>query len=110
MFLTNSSNTLSLASSFFTISLSLLASIGIVWNLPVSNSSTSALKLAKSIQFANFDASIPVAFVAKLDKSNSTFTFPPKGLSFGKDSLTYTISCFTNPNVKRTILAFPFNL
>ena len=49
MFLTNSSNTLSLASSFFTISLSLLASIGIVWNLPVSNSSTSALKLAKSI-------------------------------------------------------------
>ena len=48
----------------------------------------------KSLISANFDASTPVAFyksafVAYLDKSNSTFTLLSKDFGFEKHSLIY---------------------
>ena len=64
--------------------------------------STTDFKLAKS---TFFDVSIPVAFfksafVAKLDKSKSTFIFAPKKFGFGKYYLIHTISVFINPAIK----------
>ena len=83
IFLTNSLYSVFVATSFFTTSLSLLQSTRVVPDLPKCNLSISDFNLAKSALLGNSDVSKPVAFfkstiVAKLDKSNSPFTFSPK--------------------------------
>ena len=60
--LTNSSYTVFLTASFFTTSLRLLKSIGVVSNLPISNSSISDFQPSKSTWLANFDLSRPAGF------------------------------------------------
>ena len=60
------------------------------------NLSTLDFKLAKSTFSANGDVSAPAAvfksaFVAELDKSNTTFPLPPKDFCFGLYSLIYTM-------------------
>ena len=47
---------------FFTASLTLFKSAGVVSNLSISNLSNSKFKLAKSTFLANFDVSLLVAF------------------------------------------------
>ena len=74
----------------------MLKLVDIFFNLSKSNLSTSDLNLAKSTFIANFDVSTPVtffksAFVAYLDKSNSTFTLPLKDFGSGKYSRNYTM-------------------
>ena len=73
--------------SFFTTSLSLFKSTGTGINLSISNSFTSAFKLAKSDFAASLDVSIPVAyfkpaFDAYLDQSTLKLMSPPDG-SYG---------------------------
>ena len=65
-FLTNSLYSVFLTASFFTSSLKLLKSPGVVCNLPISNLSTSDFQLAKSAFLANFDISTPVAFLSQI--------------------------------------------
>ena len=60
-FSTNSSYTVFLRTSFFTISLSLLKSTGTDTNLPISSLSTSVFKLAKFDFSAKLEVSIFVA-------------------------------------------------
>ena len=55
-----------LTTSFFTLLLSSLKSIGVVSNFAIFNSSTSAFKLTRSDFAANLDVSIPVAFKSDL--------------------------------------------
>ena len=81
-------------------------------NLSISNLPTSDFKLAKPTFSANFYVSTNAAFfksvfVAKLDKSNSTFTFLPKDFGFEKYLLIY-IMFFISPVVKRIIIGIPF--
>ena len=76
--------------------------------------STLDFKLAKLPFLGKDGVSILAAFfrcvfVAKLDKSNLIFTFP-KDFRSGKYSLIYTMFFLVNPFVKRTIVAFPFNV
>ena len=63
--------------------------VGTFFNLSILNLSTSDFKLGKSVFLAKFDVSTPFAFfksdfVVWLSKSNSTFTFAPKGFGFRK--------------------------
>ena len=72
----------------FTASPSLFKSIGVVYNLSLSNLSILDFKLAKSNFLANFDVSTLVTFfkstfVAQLEQSNSTLIFHIKGLGLG---------------------------
>ena len=60
--LTNSSCISSLTTSFLTIWLSLLKSIGVLSNLPITSLLISDFKLAKSKVLANFDVSTVAAF------------------------------------------------
>ena len=60
-FVSNLLYTVFLTTSFFTTSLSLLKSTGIVINLSISNLSTSVFKLAKFDFSAKLEVSIPVA-------------------------------------------------
>ena len=67
----------------------LLEPLAASYNLSISILFTSNLKLPKSVLLAKSDVSTPVsyyksAFVASLDKSNSTFAFAPKDFGFGK--------------------------
>ena len=66
-FATNLSDTVFLATSFFTTSLILLKSTGADINLSISNLSTSAFKLNKSDFAANFDISTLVDFLSLLE-------------------------------------------
>ena len=79
-----------------TLLFKLLKLIGTIFNLSISNLSTSDFKSAKSVFLAKSDVSTTAAFfknfVAYLDKSNSTFTFAPKDLGFRKCSLMYAMS------------------
>ena len=70
--------------------------VGTFFNLSICNLSTLDIRLAESTFLAKNDISIPVTFyksvfVAGLDKSNSTFSFP-KDFGPGKYSLIYTMS------------------
>ena len=61
-FLTKSSYSAFLRTSFFTTSLRILKSTGVVSNLPISNSSISDFKLAKLASLVNFYVSTPVEY------------------------------------------------
>ena len=61
-FLTSSSYVLFSTISFSTKSFSLLKSVGIVFNLSISSSSTIHFKLTKSVFLAKSDISTSVAF------------------------------------------------
>ena len=50
------------------------------------------------------------AFVAELDKSNSTFTFVPKEFGFGKYPLIYTMPFFIYPAIEQIIVYFLFSI
>ena len=61
--LTTLSYTVVLTTSLFTTLLSLLKSTGSVFDLSISNSSTSGFKLAKPVFLVKSDVSTPVAFL-----------------------------------------------
>ena len=61
--LTNSSYTILLPASFSTTLLSLLKSVGLVFNLPITSWLTLDFKLAKSAFLVKFDVSTPAAFL-----------------------------------------------
>ena len=84
-------------SNLSTLLFKLFKPFGTFFNLSISNLSTSNFELAQLFFLAKSDVSTPVAFFkadffAWLDKSNATFTFAPKNVSFGKYSLLYTTS------------------
>ena len=79
------------------------------FNLSISDLSTLDFKLAKSTVLANCDVPTPVAFfksafVAWLDKSNSTVAFPLKDFGSGNYSFIYIMSFLSIQLLKE-----PFN-
>ena len=101
-----------LTSNLSTLLFELLKLFDTFFNLATSNLPTSDFKLTF---LANFYVSSPAAFfksafVAWLDKSNSTFTLPSEDFGSGKYSIFYIMPFFFYSAIKRTIVAFPLNI
>ena len=87
--------------------------LGSFFSLSRSNLPLLDFELSKSTFLASFYKSTPIAFfkyafVALLDKSNSTFTLYPKHFGCGKYSLIYILSFLSVELLKK--LSQPFHL
>ena len=100
--------------TYFTASLSLLKSAGAGTNISTSNLSTSPFKLFKPVgTFFNLPILSNLSTSDfKLTKSTFSANFALDDFGkyyFGKYSLVFIVF-FINPTIKRTIVAYPFNM